>query len=531
MRKKTNRNKSDYFLGYPEDFIFHPSRVDDTKIEIDIGSLEKQEKRVYVKPHQTKRGPVKGHYRIVRGDMKDIKDQIRYLSTEEQENLAATTDDQDVLKLLNRETLSVRKIVAKRIDMEGLHAIAKKIEDDEPEIANIVFSRIDMKGLYEHMDSEYESTRVRVAKNIDQKGLHQMMNDPSDFVREKVASRIDQSGLLEMMTDSDSAVRSEVASRIDAKELHKMIRDPDEYVRSKVASRIDMEGLYELMDDRSDGVKLIVASRIDKKGLEIMKEKNRDNSELSEYINVRLSLSNFITKDVIEKFQKSGEIQFNEDVKQIIKNVKEFSIEHDAIVELVDKLYSGSEYNDFHLESRRDWVDNPNLGTSLLLKDSIARIYKRKTYYSSLSENEKQEYIDKLYKKYPKSMIDRYVRLQKSLTRQLIDIKYPYSDTLTVYRGTSTGQPVGYGTKLEVKENPLSSWSMREDVARDFADKTENGIVLKTKVHKDDIWSCYLTHSYGVASEKGVLSLLGGGLKPENEIILISSDDRIAKVV
>jgi len=48
------------------------------KIEFDIGLLAKQERRIYIKPYQTKRGTVKGHYRTVktgreREDEIDIK--------------------------------------------------------------------------------------------------------------------------------------------------------------------------------------------------------------------------------------------------------------------------------------------------------------------------------------------------------------------------------------------------------------------------------------------------------------------------
>ena len=128
-------------------------------------------------------------------------------------------------------------------------------------------------------------------------------------------------------------------------------------------------------------------------------------------------------------------------------------------------------------------------------------------------------------------MVDEYVKLQKSLTQQLLNIKYPNDNNLIIYRGTSLSQPVGYGTNLKIKENSLTSWSMRRDIAKDFANKVENGVVLKTKVNKNDIWSCYLTHSYGEMSEKGILSILGGGLKPENEIIIINNKKREVKVV
>ena len=60
----SNKDRSNYFMGVPEDFDFLDAPQ---KIEIDISSLQKTENRIWIKPTDKR----KGHWRKSRSKNDD----------------------------------------------------------------------------------------------------------------------------------------------------------------------------------------------------------------------------------------------------------------------------------------------------------------------------------------------------------------------------------------------------------------------------------------------------------------------------
>jgi len=416
--------------------------------------------------------------------------------------------------LINDED-EVREIVVKRIDQSGLHEM---MNDESIYIRGCITERINQVGLHEMMYDNNEFIRRIVTHRIDQIGLHEMMNDKSEEVRKSVTKRIDQIGLYKMINDKDYHVREGVTCKINQAGLHKMINDEKEYVRSGVVRRINQDGLHKMINDENENIRSAIVKRIDQVGLNEMKNDKSEQVRVEILSRVR-DINNI--KSTIDSYDDNKEVVLSNYMKDELKYVMEKDKSSTNMIKFTNEFYkniNNGKFDEFHVSSKDDWERSSSSDLALLLKDSIMRQFGGEIrHHDAVSDYDKK--ANELYDDNNKSNVDEYVKIQKNLTRKYLDQMFPDTDIVTLYRGTTENeiQTLGDDNKIIVKSNPLSSWTLKESVANDFSkQENKNGIVLTTKVHKDDIWSTFMSHAY-----EG----------NEREILLIGSKDREVDVI
>ena len=311
---------------------------------------------------------------------------------------------------------------------------------------------------------------IRRLPTLSQNELHSLITDNRGFVRSKIAERIDQAGLHMMLNDIDWDVRREIAKHINQTGLHKLMHDETFEVRRQVVDRIDINGLKEMTMDPEGHV--------------------------ANQAIVRLSKISRID-GMIKNYNKTGEIKLpSEIIKEISKIVKEESSSIE-IIELIDEFYKHTPFGKFHQESKSDWEESSSSPLSGLLKDSILRQFGGKVRHHNAIKDWKK-FTEELYVQYPKEMVDKYVQTHKKLTHKILDVIFPDQDEIVLFRGTTKNEAISEVKKNEnvsLQANPLSSWTQRFQIAEKFASK-ENGIIVKTLAHKDNIWSTFMSHAY-----------------------------------
>jgi len=190
-----------------------------------------------------------------------------------------------------------------------------------------------------------------------------------------------------------------------------------------------------------------------------------------------------------------------------------------GLPKVFDELYYGTPFGKMHTLSKGAWEGSSSSGWGGALKESVGRQFDDKVIYHS--DRRTRESIDEALEReremlfkpddirsanFTQESLDKYVRMHKSLTRGLLDIAYPDSDTIEVFRGTSGNEMTDDQyhmltndfSKAQILANSLSSYSLNEGTATDhFAEKKDNGIVINIPdLHKDNIWSTFLAHSY-----------------------------------
>jgi hypothetical protein len=418
--------------------------------------------------------------------------------------------EKEDLLLMKHPDPYVRRKVASRIDNDGLY---KMMKDDDAKVRCEVASRIDNDGLYKMIDDPDPYVRLEVARRIDNDGLYKMIDDPDPYVRFEVARRIDNKGLHKMMKDDDAEVRCEVASRIDNEGLHKMINDPDPYVRRKVASRIDNKGLHKMMKDDDAEVRDTVARRIDNDGLHKMM--NDINDVVRSTVTARLDNIIKITPQVLSEAKKFHEGK-RKDFPELSDQVKEEIRSSDNCSDLLDEFFKECDMSSIHTKIREEWLASSNNKGSAILRDSAMRLFGGKVYkhnnYVDFSKEVKQEYSRMGI---TEKQADEYLKMLYGLTQKVLDAKFPGQETLKIYRGTSDEEVEKAADKFIAKQNAVSSWTTKKEVADKFARKTgEKGVVISTKCKKSEILSMFSIYSY---------------TGRENEIMLIGKDREVTK--
>ena len=194
-----------------------------------------------------------------------------------------------------------------------------------------------------------------------------------------------------------------------------------------------------------------------------------------------------------------------------------------------DELYWGTKFGSMHTDSKSGWEGSSSSVWGGILKESVGRQFDDKVIYHS--QKLSRESIDDALERERNSVfnssslttanmnqenLDEYVRIHKNMTRALLDRSFPFSDTFEVWRG-SEGEVTEDEFRLltedyqsaTINQNSLSSYSLSEDTAIDFAEKTandgKNSVVLSIpELHKDNIWSTFWSHSYD-GNEREVL--------------------------
>jgi len=304
-------------------------------------------------------------------------------------------------------------------------------------------------------------------------------------------------------------------SKLNQKQLHELVSHEDEYVRERVARKINQSGLHQMINDDDDDVRKRVAERINQAGLQLIM--NDEHRYIREIAIKRNDLINNI-KFTIDSYDKNKEIELSKYMKNELKDIIKKDTRSVSMMKCTDEFYGNvdnGKFIDFHIESKNEWIWSSFSDLALLLKDSIKRQFgcEIRHYYDI---NDYDEKVNELYKVYNRKDVDEYVKMQKDLTRKYLDEMFPDTDIITLYRGTHKDEIEDLNDedkKVIVKSNPLSSWTLEKYIAKGFG---ETGVVLTTKVHKDDIWSTFMSHAYDGDAR---------------EIIVIGNKDREVDVI
>jgi len=385
---------------------------------------------------------------------------------------------------------------------------------------------------YLFMDSPYPKVRRKVAMRADVKDLHRMINDDSAEVREEVAKRIDQDGLKKMIKDEDTAVRTidvmnVIAKRLSQDELHKLLKMKPAWlgtIKSVIAHKVDQTGLKMMMKDKFYATRKTVASRIDLKELPKMMNdedysvryevsRRIDYKNLLEMIKMERGISilyssllasmverkkrmKSIGLDTIEEFKNTGNFNIDKisnDLKEIIKNIDGDLIKTEECSKCIDELYAQTDHYLINKETRKEWLRSSNNEGAAVLKEAIKELYGGKIrHHDNVGQGQWNTYFKNAMWRWNKDDVFNYVKIQKHITEKLLDLKYPGQEEFDLYRGTEAPEEKkDIGKNCKILTNSLSSWTLREKVARSFGK-----IVLRTKFKKDEIFSCFLTHSH-----------------------------------
>jgi hypothetical protein len=217
------------------------------------------------------------------------------------------------------------------------------------------------------------------------------------------------------------------------------------------------------------------------------------------------SVNRELSDDVCNNFIATGEIMIGDNTKSLLSELNDPHLDikrFDEIKVVMDKVYSGSDkLSTIHTMIRNGWFGTSNSDLSGILKDSISRTNKSPiVHHDAIDINNWDDHIKNIYNMYQITPddIDKYVGLQKKLTRAIMDSMYPDSDTIKIYRGTTKqeiNQDVKFNDVVAVNQNPVSSWTINSGVSIGFATKPQ-GFVLEKDINKDDIWSSFYTHAW-----------------------------------
>jgi len=242
--------------------------------------------------------------------------------------------------------------------------------------------------------------------------------------------------------------------------------------------------------------------------------------------------------------------------QNLMKNIWRKENPTTLMVKLIDELYKSTPYGLFHFESKSEWEEGSSEPLAGVLKESASRILDGPIVFHN--EMVGDEYsaemihagIESVYEVYQnhfpsKEFVDQYLKVQKQVTYELLDMAFPDIDDFELFRGLGhrgvskelenlardqaewdqasreeeaadedeeeeedeffdPDAPVPDFDKLFSNvsglfdENPLTSWSLDYHAASaNFArDRGDDGVVLRRRVSKKDIWSSFMTHAY-----------------------------------
>jgi len=312
-----------------------------------------------------------------------------------------------------------------------------------------------------------------------------------------------------MIEDQNSLIRWNAAHRCDMEHLYKLINDKHRIIRAMIAKRIDQNGLHIMVhNEDSPYVRELITKRIDLVGLEYIIDNRRDDANSYKIALDRLPYIRFLTP-IIDNFQKTGQIVLNEQFKNYVNDIMKNDMGSKIVIEATNEFYNmlyDGKFDEFHTESKSDWEQSSSSDLALLLKDSIKRQFGGEIRYHD-AVNDIDTKLQELHGKYPQELVDNYVKIQKQLTRSFLDVMFPNTNEITIYRGTEKREVENIKSDLMrnliqtclVKSNSLSSWTLKNTVAEKFAGfeiGSKSGIVLKSTIPKDDIWSTFMSHAY-----------------------------------
>jgi len=223
------------------------------------------------------------------------------------------------------------------------------------------------------------------------------------------------------------------------------------------------------------------------------------------------SVNDELSDDVCNNFIETGEITIGANTKAMLSELNDPHLDvkrFDQIKTVMDKVYSGSDkLSTIHTMIRSGWFGTSNSDLSGVLKDSLSRTNKSPiVHHDAVNIDDWKNHIENVYKIYQLTPadVDEYVGLQKKLTRSILDSMYPDTDEIKVYRGTTKqeiDQDIKFNDVVDVKQNPVSSWTVNSGVSIGFATKPD-GFVIEKTIKKDDIWASFYTHAWSAMEQE-----------------------------
>ena len=250
------------------------------------------------------------------------------------------------------------------------------------------------------------------------------------------------------------------------------------------------------------------------------------------------------TVNVPAKENADGEMMPSQDNVNVIDRLVDLNSQDPSsiLVNILDELYRTTEFGWLHLKCKDHWEASSDSVFGGILKDVVGNelneiegkdtqpiVFHQGGDFQDLSEGANPDELwngqskqslnavmqtvrSRVGRTTDRNQLIQYAKKQKDLTRHILDVAYPDTDEFTLYRGLKHQGLWNEATDLnyrpvggKARQNPLSSWSLRENLAEKFAGTQDStafqyedvpGIVLTTEVHKDHIWSIFATHAY-----------------------------------
>ncbi|MBI2020145.1 hypothetical protein HYS94_01875 [Candidatus Daviesbacteria bacterium] len=241
-----------------------------------------------------------------------------------------------------------------------------------------------------------------------------------------------------------------------------------------------------------------------------------------------------LLKDFLEKQQLGlvpKKVPVHLQTGKVTEAIRWVKPQHDTDLREIDRLKKISDKHElmYELEKASNNVlqafmhDNRDIirhvVAAYILKDSVGKVFDGDIIFHGNLIGEDID-IPYEYNISDKSLNLEYVKVHKALTRQILDIAFPDTNIFVLYRGTSEIKDIdklANGDRIKITQNPISSWTLKKSVARNFAlEAGANGKLLKTIVNKDEIWSTFATHAYKGNETEILLINRKGGREVEN---------------
>jgi hypothetical protein len=211
----------------------------------------------------------------------------------------------------------------------------------------------------------------------------------------------------------------------------------------------------------------------------------------------------------INKFRETGEIDTNAMRKDFLDKIRRV----DGINIQAEEIHDDDEpvgldeflhHHRIHAGLRQGWLSSSNSSKSALLKEAARRLFGGHVFYHDNAIASDKKWDDEVTQYSKDNNIDigeveSYVRDLYQMTQQLLSIRFPGKEEFTLWRGSSedeiaekTGeQDEFYLTPIKIRQNSISSWTLKKNVAASFGNT-----IFEIKVPKNEIIASYLMYSY-----------------------------------
>lgn len=444
-----------------------------------LAKYELEKGRIYLKPGEkppkgirVQRGPKGGLYYESEAEIAPKKapeekppkkliaeDELQNLTSAEKEKIAPKATQEVLHILMNDPDPSVRCTVSLHIDQEGLYHLA---QDKNEWVQDRVASRVDEKGLHFLLDAKKDCARMEVARRIDRKGLLHLLADKdlnvggiavkrlykmdalSDMIKDSrprarfnLALNINPKDAKLLFNDSNDDIRKFAASMARASDLSKLVHDTSLEVRKIVADRASQKTLHQMIHDSDTSIRKKVVARIDEAGLNEMR--NDANSEIANIVKSKLE-EDIPYAEIISNYNKTGAFKLPETISNKVKNLPKHEKFRIEIQNFVDNIFEHAKLSGVHITFRNSWQETDGKADragEYFLQDSVKRQFG--------GEKTPDKEMDSYYKEYDltRETVDKYVKLHKDISKAYLDLQYPDTDKITLYRGTTKEEVAG----------------------------------------------------------------------------------------